>query len=400
MLAYNYTVQDVDGRILKSHCIADSEVSLHSRLKAMGYSVNSIVKKPASQFSTQHKRVNSLDIVNMCRQFSSMHAAGLSLMDCLSILAKQSESQKLSDILQDIYDRIAAGSSVANAFSKYPNVFSSFFVNMLRAGETTSRFDYILAKLAVYVEKQHDLRRKIREAMAYPVLVLAMILIVVTAMMKFVVPAFSEVYLKLGIELPEATTTLIYISDNVGYILPVMIVLIGACWLSYRKVRTVPVVKSWFDRQILSIPLVGPIYHKIVLLRFLNTLSVTVSAGLPLSEAIDVSKGVAANEVATDAANMIEYSIKRGGTISEAVKMHAFFPQSIGHAFAAGEQAGNLDEMLSKFCDGIEQDVSAGIKKLVLTIEPLIMVVLSAIVGYILLAIYLPIVDLMKLLHK
>lgn len=400
MVAYNYIVHSDDGRILKSHCQAVSEAALHSQLEAMGYKISSIVRKPASKILGQRKRIKSQDIVSMCRRFSVMYSAGLDLMDCLSSLAKENESKKLSDILQDIHDSISKGSDIAEAFSKYPNVFSVFFINMIRAGETTGKFNDVLRKLTVYVEKQYELKRKIRGALAYPLVVLVMIFLVVTVMILFVVPVFSEVYMKLSAELPGPTVALIFISNNAAYILPCAVVLAGGLWVLYKKARTIPAIRSYLDRMKLSIPLVGPVYHKAILLRFLHTLSLTISAGILLSDAVLISRDVASNDIVSDAADMIGASIKRGGTITDAIKLHEFFPQSIKHAFAAGEQSGNVSEMLSRFSSGIEQDVNDGIQKLITKIEPAAILILSFIVGFILLAIYLPIFDLMKVLHR
>lgn len=167
MVAYCYKVHDSKGRIFKSTCQARSEAALRSQLKAMGYAVNSIVKKPASLFSKEHNRVKQRDIVSMCRQFSIMYNSGLDLMDCLQTVAKENESKRLSKILHDIHDQIAKGSNVADAFSRYQDVFSPFFINMLRTGELTGKLDYVLDKLSIYVEKQYDLKRKVQTALTY-----------------------------------------------------------------------------------------------------------------------------------------------------------------------------------------------------------------------------------------
>ena len=395
MAMYSYTIRDAQGGIFKSHCEAQSEAALRSRLKTIGYTVNSITKKAKSLFSQRHKNINSRDIVNMCRQFSVVYGTGLNLMDCLLLIAKENQSEKLSCILQEIHDKIAKGKNIADAFSEYPKVFSPFFVNMLRAGETTGKFDYILENLAVYVEKQYELKRKIRSALTYPVIVLITLFIVVGIIMTFVVPAFSKVYEKLGVSLPGPTLALIYISNNFVYIALGIIVLFGLGWILFKKGQTIPKVRVLIDKMKLAVP----VYHKIVLLKFLQSLNLALSAGIMLSEAIGISKDVAANSIASEAADMIEANIRRGGTITEAVKLHSFFTLSIGYAFAAGEQSGNIVEMLGKFMVGITQDVDDGIKKLITTIEPLVIIILSMIVGFVMIAIYLPIFDIMKMVH-
>ena len=227
-----------------------------------------------------------------------------------------------------------------------------------------------------------------------------MIFLVVTAIMIVVVPAFSGVYAKLGVPLPGPTIALIFISNNAGYIIPSIIVAaIGLCVL-HKKIRSVPAVKGWLDRQKLSMAMIGLVYHKVVLLKFIRTLSIMVAAGIPLSEAISIAEDVADNTVTSEAVGMVQRNIKRGGTITEAIKLHGFFPKTIVHAFSTGEESGKLGEMLSKFAGGIEQDVDDGIKRLVIKIEPMLMVVMSMVIGFILLAIYLPIFDVVKMIHK
>lgn len=400
MALYQYTAWAVDDRkVFKSTCNAPSESVVRSKLKRIGYVVDSVSPKKTSQIFGQRKRIKLQDIVSMCRRFSIMYRAGLNLMDCLSLLAKENESKKLSDILQDVHGTIARGSKIADAFSKYQNVFSALFVNMIRAGEVSGKLDYVLGESATYMEKQYDLRRKVHQALTYPAVVMFVIFVVVTAIMIFVVPVFSEVYLKLGIELPVPTRALILLSNNAVYIFPTIIILTVGLWVAYIKLRPIPEVRRHLDKMKLSVPMIGPVYHKILLLRFIRTLCVTLKAGLELPEAITVAEDVADNAVTSEAIGMINHSIKRGGTITEAVNLHGFFPQSITHAFAAGEEAGKLDETLTKFADSIEQDVDNDIKKLITKVEPALVILLTLIVGFIAMAIYLPIFDMMRLMR-
>jgi len=401
MSQFQYTAQAVDnGEMLTSTCYADDEDQVRSDLKRMGYTVDSVKPQKADEIFGQRKRIKLADIVNMCRRFSVMYAAGLPLLECLSSLAQENESKNLSDTLQDIHDQIEQGSNVGDAFSKHPKVFSPFFVNLLRAGETAGKFDYVLSQLSRYMEREYDLKRKIRQAFAYPLIVVVMIFLVVTAIMIVVVPAFSEVYTKLGVPLPGPTIALISISNNAGYIFPSIITAAIGLWALHKRFRMILAVKGWLDRQKLSMAMIGPVYHKIVLLKFIRTLSIMVAAGIPLAEAIAIAEDVADNTVASEAVGMIQRNIKRGGTITEAIKLHGFFPKTIVHAFSTGEESGKLGEMLSKFAGGVEQDVDDGIRKLVIKIEPMLMVVMSLVIGFILLAIYLPIFDVVKMMHK
>ncbi len=401
MSQYQYTAHAVDdGEVFTSTCYAEDEGQVRSQLKRIGYAVDSVKTQKTDQLFGQRKRIKLADLVDMCRRFSVMYAAGLPLLECLSSLARENESKNLSDTLQNIHGRIEQGSNVADAFAKHPKVFSSLYVNLLRAGETAGKFDYVLGQLSVYMEREYDLKRKIRQAFAYPLIVVVMIFLVVTTIMIVVVPTFSEVYTKLGVPLPGPTIALITISNNAGYIFPSIIALGIGFYFLYKKLRVIPMVKNWLDKSKLSMVMIGPVYHKVVLLKFIRTLSIMIAAGIPLSEAIIIARDVADNTVASEAVGMIQHNIKRGGTITEAVKLHSFFPQSIVHAFSTGETAGKLGEMLSKFAGGVEQDVDDGIRRLVIKIEPMLMVVMSLIIGFILLAIYLPIFDVVKMIHK
>jgi type IV pilus assembly protein PilC len=398
---FQYTAHAMDdGETYTSTCYADNENALRSELRRIGFNVDSVKPQKTSQIFGQRKKIKLIDLVNMSRRFSVMHAAGLPLMDCLSSLAQENESKNLSDTLQDITREIEQGSNVAEAFSKYPKVFSTFFVNLLRAGETAGKFDYVLAQLAVYMEKEYDLRRKIRQAFSYPLLVLIMIFLVVTMIMIVVVPAFSKVYLRIGVPLPGPTIALILISNNAIYIFPTIFILAAGLWVLRKKFLAIPAVKTRLDRWKLSITMVGTVYHKVILLKFIRTLSIMIAAGQQVSDALDIAKDVADNVVVSDATSMIQRNIKHGGTIADAVKLHSFFPPAVVHTISVGEMAGKLDEILDKFAIGIEQEVDDGIRKIVTKIEPLLMVVLSLVVGFILLAIYLPTFDLVKMIHQ
>jgi len=218
--------------------------------------------------------------------------------------------------------------------------------------------------------------------------------------MIVVVPVFSKVYTKLGVPLPGPTIALMYISKNAVYIFPSIVALAAGLWVLYKRFRTEPAVKNRLDKWKFSVSMIGKVYHKVVLLKFVRTLSVMITAGLPLSEGLAIAEDVADNAVVSGATSMIQRNIKRGGTITEAVRMHDFFPRTIVHAFSAGEEAGKLGEMLNKFASGVEQDVDDGIRKLVIKIEPILMVVMSLVIGFVLLAIYLPIFDVVKMIHK
>ncbi len=396
MPLYQYTAHSLDTQQpLHCRCMADSAECIQVGLQRIGFTADKIAALPAHA-SGRHQRVTLPDLVNFCRRFAVMYHAGLPLLECLSVLASDNESQRLSTTLTDIHDHIQSGSGVADAFGRYPRIFTPFFINMIRAGETAGRFDYILTELARYIEKDYDLRRKILQALAYPAVVMLMILGVVTTIMLAVVPVFSRVYSKMGIELPGPTLTLMALSRHADLILGGLVAVIIGLVLLRVWSRRHHQLAARMDRWIIGLPVFGTLWRNVLLLRFLKTLTVMIRAGIPVYDAIGVAQDVAHHAVVDEAAEMMCRSVQRGGSLTDAIRLHDFFPQTIVHAFAAGEESGDLDPMLSRFSDGLEQDVDEGVKKLVSKIEPVLVVILSVIVGFVLMAIYLPMFDLMK----
>ena len=400
MTEYQYKAHSRDtGQVISSVCVAETPKRIQTQLKYLGYIVDEIKPTPKVVALFESRRVKLQELANFCRRFSLMVQAGLPLMECLTSLMQDNQSPALSKALHMIHDDIQSGANVADAFGKHPTIFTPIFVNMIRAGESAGEFDYILQQLANYLEKEYDLKRKIQQALAYPVIVVVMIFVVITAIMIGVFPVFSQIYTKMGITLPGPTLTLIFLSQQTPWILGGIIGLIGIMVVSKRFLKTSK-IRETLDHWRIRLPIIGPLIHHVVLLRFLRTLAVMVKAGIVLEEAVKMADEVAHNGVASEAAGLMTRSILRGGSITDAAKLHHFFPNRIIQAFAAGEESGSLDEMLVCFCESLEQDVDQDVKRLVSMIEPILVTVLSAMIGFILLAIYLPIFDLMKGLRQ
>jgi type IV pilus assembly protein PilC len=397
MTLYQYTIHSPDdNQVITSTCVAESPELIRARLKRIGYHIDTLKPHTRYRRAEQHKRVRRKDLVNFCRRFAVMYSAGLPLMDCLNSLALENDSSDLNAAITKVQKDIRAGTTVADAFGRHPRIFSSLFVNMLRAGETAGKFDYVLTELAGYIEREAELRRKIVQALAYPLTVFAMILVVTSAIMLLVVPVFAKIYSQMDLALPGPTVTLMFLSQYAPlWISGLVIVVVG--WVVTLRILgpDSPLRVAW-DRLLLSIPLIGKVIRDVILLRFIRTLAIMIKAGIPLDESIGLARNVAQNAAVNEASHMMQQSIRRGGAIADAARLHDFFPPMIVQAFVAGEEAGKLDEMLERFAEGLKQDVDDGVKSLVAKIEPMLIVVLSAIVGFILLAIYLPMFDLMK----
>lgn len=397
MSRYQYTIHSPeDHQVISSTCVADSPERIRHKFKHMGYQVDSVKVQSKHKGQGQYKRVKHKDLVNFCRRFSVMYGAGLPLMDCLEALAEENDSRNLTGAINAIQDDIRGGATVADAFGRHPRIFSSLFVSMLRAGETAGKFDYILTELAEYIEREAELKRKMVQALAYPLTVLGLILVVTTAIILMVVPVFAKIYIQMDLVLPGPTVTLMAISKYAHIWIPTVVGTVIAVVVTIRSLKPDSPVRVAWDKALLSMALVGNVIRNVMLLRFIRTLAVMIKAGISLEDSIGLARDVAHSAAVTEATHMMQQSIRRGGAVADAARLHDFFPPMIVQAFAAGEQSGRLDTMLERFADGLKQDVDDAMKALVAKIEPLLIVVLSAIVGFVLLAIYLPMFDLMK----
>ncbi len=397
MASYQYTAHSPEDRqVISSICIAESPELIRTKLQRIGYQIDSIRPHAQRVHGRQHKRVKLKDLVHFCRGFSVMYGAGLPLLDCLESLSRETESQKLGKALEAILHDLRGGASVADAFDRHPKVFSSLFVNMIRAGEAAGTFDYTLSALANYLEQDVELKRSVRQALAYPITVVGMIFIVSAAIMLLVVPVFGRIYGELGIPLPGPTVALILLSRYAPFWISIVVTIVVGLVAAQRFLPKRSTLRAAWERVLLSTALVGRLIRHITLLRFIRTLSVMVKAGMPLDQGIGLAKDVAHSAMVTEASHMMQQSIRRGGTLAEAARLHNFFPPMIVQALATGEESGDLHSMLEHFATGLEQDVNDSVKQLVSMIEPILVVVLSFVIGFILLAIYLPIFDLMK----
>ena len=393
---YQYKAVDPSGYVLTNNCEGTSKESISEKLRTMGYAVEAIKIKKEITNQSHRKKIKQADLASICRRFSAMYGAGLSVMECLSTLSVECESSDLRTVLTEISTAIGQGRGVSESFKKYPHVFPPFFIHMIHVGETSGNFEFALDEMDKYLEKQLALKRKIKQALSYPVIVLGMIFLVVTVMMFLVIPVFTDVYLKMGITLPMPTVILMTISNNAATIIPAFIGFVIFISVAYRKAMANKRSRLQLDKWKFGLPLLGSLLIKITLLRFVRTLGLMIKAGVSISEGLEVSSRVANNQVAKEATDMIIRSINNGGTLTQAVEMHNFFPKSVVYAFSAGETTGDLDIMLGKISSSLEKEVDDGIQALLGKLEPIITLVLSSIVGFILIAIYLPIFDLIK----
>ena len=402
-VAYTYTVRDRNGREITGSLEADSADALTGKLSQMGYFVVSIeeVKKSLKKreihiFGT---RVKSKDMTIFTRQFATMINAGLPLIKCLSILAQQTESQSLSDIITDCQKDVESGRSLSEALSKHPQAFSELYIAMVRAGELGGMLDDVLLRVANQLERDAEIRAKIKSAMTYPLVVLAITVLVVSAMLLFVVPKFAKMFTELGGELPAYTKFLVNVSHFLaGWGGLIVIVAIIGIVIAYRRIKATEKGRLAIDRIKLKLPVAGTLFHKTAMSKFSRTLGTLISSGVPILGALEITGETTGNMVVTRALDGVRAGVKEGETIARPLAQSDVFPPMVTQMIAIGEETGALDVMLAKVSEFYDSEVNSAMDSLSSTIEPVLLVVLGGSVGAIVIALYLPIFKVITLI--
>jgi type IV pilus assembly protein PilC len=401
---FEYKVKDRSGKLVQGSLEAENAQLVVSKLRSMGYVPIEIQQKGGSNLGRELKipgfsdRVKLKDIAIFSRQFATMINSGLSLLRALYILAEQTESKPLADVVNQVRMDVERGASLSQALGKHPKAFNRLYISMVRAGEVGGSLDSVLVRLADTIEKQVELRRKVKSAMTYPMVVAFLVLLIVTAMLLFVIPMFQNIYGQLGGSLPAPTQVLINISNVVRKFWYIIFVAeIGAAFGFRRWINSEDGRQKW-DAIKLRIPIFGKLVRKTALARFSRTLSALVRSGVPILESLEITADTAGNHVVAVAVRDTQAAVKRGDPLSKQLEEHEVFPPMVVQMMAVGEETGALDEMLDKIADFYDQEVEATVDALTSLIEPLLIVVMGVCVGGMIIALYLPMFNIIKLI--
>ena len=339
--------------------------------------------------------IKTRDLTLFSRQFATMVGAGLTILRCLMILEEQVQSDRLRAVIKDICSDIESGRSLSDALQKHPRVFDNLYVSMVKAGEIGGVLEMTLQRVATAMEARESLKRKVKSAMMYPTVVLIFALLAAIGMILFLVPIFANMYKDLNSELPAITQVLVNLSawgKQFWYLIPVVL---GAPVVVFRAWAGTETGRRQWDRIKLRIPMkIGVIVQKVALARFSRTLSSLISSGVPMMQAVQVTGDSSGNSVIEDAMEDIIRSIEEGRTFSEPLRRHAIFPTMVVQMAAIGEETGKMDAMLEKVAEFYEDEVDAMIKALTSIIEPLMMILVGGVVGFIIISLYMPMFQL------
>jgi type IV pilus assembly protein PilC len=395
MATYTYTARDARGEIRSATIEAASRDDVVAQLRRQRLT---IVKIDESKAAPRKKggRVSMRDIVIFTRQFSTMINAGLPLVQALDILARQSENKALQDVTKAVVFDVESGNTVADALSKHRNAFTELYVNMVAAGEAGGILDTILLRLAVFLEKNDALVRKVKGAMIYPAVIMAVAAAAITVLLIFVIPTFKSMFESVNMALPLPTRIVVEMSNFLRSWWWGLGLGMGALAYGVRAYYQTSGGRLNIDKLLLSLPVLGDVLRKSAVSRFTRTLGTLISSGVSILDGLEITAKTAGNRVIQDAVMAARTSIAGGDTISSPLQKSAVFPPMVISMIAVGEQTGGLDEMLSKIADFYDEEVDAAVSNLLSLLEPMMIVFLGVVVGGMVVAMYLPIFDMMN----
>ena len=393
MPTFTYTARSFSGDLKTATLEAPSRDDVIAQLRRQRLSVVKIDEQSGK--SKAKGKIKMRDIVIFTRQFSTMINAGLPLVQALTILADQTESKPLAEVTRKVVFDVESGHTVADALSKHPKAFTNLYVNMVAAGEAGGILDTILLRLAGFLEKNDKLIRKVKGAMIYPTMIFSVAFLAIIVLLIVVIPVFQTMFASVGVPLPLATRVVIALS--VGLKTYWWMVLSGVVvgTFIFRRYYATPTGKYNIDRILLYIPILGDVLRKSSVSRFTRTLGTLISSGVSILDGLEITAKTAGNRVVQTAILESRASIAGGETIAGPLRKSGVFPPMVISMIAVGEQTGGLDEMLSKIADFYDDEVDAAVGNLLAMLEPIMIVFLGVVVGGMIVAMYLPIFDIM-----
>ena len=399
MPSFAYQAKDSAGRSVNGIIEAENERVLRAKLREMNYFVtgiseksDSILKADIGKMFGKIRGVSEQSLVVFSRQFATMINAGLAMVRCLDILSVQTEDKNLKDVIINVRRDVEGGSTLAAALGKFPKVFSQLFINMVRAGELGGILDEVLNRLATFLEKDFNLRKKVKSAMTYPMVILVMAVLIVFFLVTFIMPTFVSLFIGMNMKLPWPTKVMIAVTNGArNWIvdLTVLVILIVLTILFRRYVST-PTGKLQFDRFKLKLPVFGLLIKKVAVSRFCRTLGALLQSGVPIMQALEIVGKASGNEVIAQTVQRVRESVREGESIALPLQLSGIFPPLVTQMVAVGEETGNLDGMLAKISDFYDTEVEYMLASLTALLEPMLIVFMGFIVGFIVISVFLP----------
>ncbi|WP_425448621.1 type II secretion system F family protein [Dethiothermospora halolimnae] len=396
---YKYTAMTKSGDKTESTYTANSETEVLAMLRDSGHfpiKVQEMVEKKEISLGDIFNKVKTKDIAIFCRQFYTMLNAGVTIVNCLDILRHQTENKKLRKVIGDVYEDVQKGLTLSEALKKHKKTFPSLFINMVEAGELSGTLDTVMNRMATHYEKEYKINNKIKGAMVYPIILSIVAIGVVIFLLTFVMPTFMGMFTGSGVELPWPTKILLSISDwlqSYWYIFigALLILIVGLGY--YGKTDNGRFI---IDNMKLKIPVVKNTSEKVITSRFTRTLSTLLVSGVPLIDALEIVSKVVNNKVVEKKMNSVKEEVQKGASLSKPVKNTGVFPPMVDSMIEIGEESGSLDDILDRTANFYDEEVETAIQKMTTMLEPIMIVVMAVIIGFIVIAMALPMFDMVN----
>ena len=399
---YQYKVRDKSGNLVTGTLVADNERLVLERLREMGFTPLEVGKEKKGlnlEINIRPAKIKLKEVAIFSRQFATMVNSGLPILRALSILSEQVSNKELAKTLTAVRNDVEQGASLSAAMAKFPKAFNDLYIAMVKAGETGGMLDDVLLRLADVLEREVHLRQKIKSAMTYPVAVVALVVLIMSAMLLFVVPQFKSIYTQLGGTLPLPTRVLLMMSDAVKKYWYMFIVGAFAFSFFFKRYKKTETGRATLDAFKLKVPIFGTLFHKTALSRFSSTAGMLLRSGVPILQALDIVADTVNNRVMSRAVVDVQASVREGESIAKPLSRHAVFPPMVVQMLAVGEETGQIDTMLDKVATFYENEVEASVDALTSLIEPLLIAIIGGAVGAAVIALYMPMFNIIKLIQ-
>ncbi|MCK5707953.1 MAG: type II secretion system F family protein [Candidatus Aureabacteria bacterium] len=410
MTFYDYKAMDGKGKSSSGVIESGSTVGAINRIREMGLYPTSVTEKKKKAFggkgglgSTKKsgvgffaQKVKTKEYVAFMRQFATLVDAGLPILRSLKVLAEQQTSPYFRKVLEDAGTSVESGNSLSDALKRYPNVFSDLFVNMVKAGEAGGVLDQVLLRMAGFYEKNAKLARKVKGSLAYPGFVVTIAGGIVYFLLAFVVPKFSKMFAGMGAELPGMTKILIGVSDFLKSHMILFIGILASLFIAIKMIFSTDSGRYYFDKFILKAPIAGDLAKKVSIARFSRTLGTLINSGVPILEALDITGKTVGNKIVAENIQMVNANIKEGESMVAPLRQGGVFPPVVLSMISVGEETGKISEMLAKVADAYDDEVDNTITAMTALIEPAIIVALAVGVGFIVIAMFLPLIGMIE----
>ncbi len=399
MPTFHYRARNSKGNIVSGEIEADSQEACIAKLRERNFYVSSIkeVKKRGGNIVLFGGGVSAKEVSIFARQFATMIGSGVPIVRCLTILQAQADNPAFRNIISQVRVDVESGTTLSKALEKYPKTFSNLFCSLVKAGEVGGILDVIMERLADYLESSEDLKSKVKGAMTYPVVVSLFAVVIVIALVVFVLPQFKEIFAGMDVELPLPTKLLLGLSDLMIawwflFLIGGFAIVVGLIFFFSSAFG-----KHLWDTYTLKIPKIGLMLRKVAIAKFTRTLGTLVSSGVPILQALEVTSQSSGNVVISDAIDKTRVSIREGESIADPLKNSGVFPPMVVQMIAVGEETGELDKMLTKIADFYDSEVDAAVKGITSVIEPIMIIGMGIVIGGIVLAVFMPMMQMVNM---